>query len=81
MIPGGRTGVTAKLGQQRVFKFALPETASNHYILYWLNGRALDSGQTERQLNLPVSAFSLFLSAEVLLYVLLLYTHGGIVGC
>ena len=31
-IPGERTGVAAKLGDQRFFKVALPETASNHYI-------------------------------------------------
>ena len=59
-IPGERTGVAAKLGERRFFKVALPETGSNHYIFCSLNGRALDSGQLERQLNLPVSAFSLF---------------------
>ena len=59
-IPGEIMGVAAKLGERRFFKVALPETGSNHYIFCSLNGRALDSGQLERQLNLPVSAFSLF---------------------
>ena len=45
-IPGERTGVAAKLGERRFYKVALPETASNHYIFRWLNGRALDSGQS-----------------------------------
>ena len=45
---------------RQFFKVALRETASNLYIFCWLNGRTLDSGQTERQLNLAVSAFSLF---------------------
>ena len=49
-----------KLGERRFFKVALPEMASNHYIFRWLNGRAIDSGQAERQLNPPVSALSLF---------------------
>ena len=59
-IPSDRTGVAAKLGERRFFRVALQETASIGYILCWLNCRALDSGQKERQLNLPVSAFSLF---------------------
>ena len=46
-IHADRTGVAAKLGERRFFKVALPETASNHYIFCWLNGRALDSGQTD----------------------------------
>ena len=79
MIPGERTGVADEVGERRLFKVALPETASNHYIFCWLNGAALDSGQAERQLNPPVSAFSLFFSAVLLYY--LLYTHGEIVGC
>ena len=58
VIPGERMGIAAKLGERRFFKVALPETSSNHYILCRLNGRALDSGQAERQLNPPVSAFS-----------------------
>ena len=43
-------------GERRLFKVALPETASNHYIFCWLSGRALGSGQTERQS--PFSALS-----------------------
>ena len=65
--PGERTGVAAKLGERRFFKFALPENASNHYIFCWLNGRALDSGQTDRQLNPPVSCVFAIFSALVLL--------------
>ena len=45
-IPGEITGVAAKLGELRYFKVALSDTVSNHYILCWLNGRALDSGQS-----------------------------------
>ena len=59
-IPGERTGVAAKLGERRFFKFALPEKASNHYFFCWLNGRALDSGRTDHQLNPPVSVLSHF---------------------
>ena len=45
-IPGERTGVAAKFGERRFFKVVLPETASNHYIFCWFNGRALHSGQS-----------------------------------
>ena len=48
--------------------------------LGWLNGRALDSGQTERQLNLAcLCVFAFFFPCCTA--VLLLNTHGGIVGC
>ena len=68
------------LGERRFFKGALSQTASNRYIFCWLNGRALDSGQTDRQLNLPVSCvFASFFCCSTA--VLLLYKHGGIVGC
>ena len=78
-IPGEIKGVAAKPGKRRFFKVALPKTATNRYIFCWLNGRALDSGQTERQLDPSVSAFSLFL----LLYccTIFVHSHGGIVGC
>ena len=62
-IPGERTGVAAKLGERRFFKVALPETASNHYISFWLSGRALDSGQAERQFKPPCFFFFAFFSA------------------
>ena len=45
-IPGERTGVAAKLDERRFLKVALSETARNNYIVHWLNGRALDSGQS-----------------------------------
>ena len=48
VIPGERTGVADEVGERRLFKVALPETASNHYIFCWLNGIALDSGQSVR---------------------------------
>ena len=69
-IPGERTGVAAKLGERRFFKVSLPETASNHYIPFWLSDRVLDSGQAERQFKSPCLcffAFSFFFFA-VLLY-------------
>ena len=53
-ILGERTGVAAKLGEQRFFKVALPETASNRYIFCWLNGRALDSGQSVSYISLSL---------------------------
>ena len=59
-IPGERTGIAAKLGERRFFKVAVPETASNHYISFWLSGRALDSGQAERQFKSPVSLLFCF---------------------
>ena len=68
-IPGERTGVAAKLGKRRFFKVALPETASNHYISFWLSGRALDSGQAEHQFISPFLRFLLFFSLFILLYV------------
>ena len=74
-IPGV---VAAKPGERRPFKVALPETASNHYVFCWLNGSALHSGQTERQLN-PLSLR--FRYCFCCTAVILLYTHYGIVGC
>ena len=59
-ISGDRTGVTAKLGEGRYFEVALPETANNHYIFCWLNGRVLDPRQTERELNLRLCVFDFF---------------------
>ena len=75
-IPGERTGVAAKLGEQQFFKVALPDMAKNYNIFCWLNGSTLDPGQSVPRLRV----FALF-SAVVLLYILLLCTHGGIVGC
>ena len=43
----------AKLGERRLFKVALPETASNQYFSFWSSGRPLDSGQARRQFNFP----------------------------
>ena len=50
----------AKLGERRLFKVALPEAARNHYISFWLSGRALDSGQAERQEYAAVSLLFFF---------------------
>ena len=57
--PRQRTAVAAKIGERRFSKVAFPETASNHYISVWLGGRALDSGQAERQFQ-PPSFFCYF---------------------
>ena len=69
-IPDESTGVAAKLGERRFFEVALPETASNHYVSFWLSGRALDSGQARVSVQIPLSLlFRFFLfSAVVLLY-------------
>ena len=56
-ISGERTGVAAKIGEKRLFKVALPETTSNHYVSFWLGGIALVSGQAERQFNPSCSVF------------------------
>ena len=87
----------AKLGERRLFKVALPETARNHYIFFWLSGRALDSGQAERQtvqiphpaacyfvVQIPLSllfCFCFFVLYCCTAVVVLLYTHSGLVGC
>ena len=52
-----------------IFKVALPETASNHYISFWLSGRALDSGQAERQFKSPCLCFFACFLLVFLLYV------------
>ena len=58
----------AKLGERRLFKVALPETASNHYFSFWSSGRPLDSGQARRQFNFPTLSllydYSFFFSAN-----------------
>ena len=77
-IPGDRTGVAAKLGERQFFKVAPPETARSHYHTFSVGSTVarsiLDRASVE---SLRVGIFAL-LSAVVLLYVLLLYTHGGI---
>ena len=79
-IPGERTGVAAKLGERRFFKVALPETASNHYIFCF--GSTVERSILDRaSVESPRLCVFAFCSAVVLLYVLLLYTHVGIVGC
>ena len=44
-IPGERVGVAHEFGERLFFRVGLPETANNHYIFFWLSGRALDSGR------------------------------------
>ena len=73
-IPGDRTGVAAKLGERRFFKVTLPETARNHYIFCWLNGRALHSGQAERQLNLPSLRFRFFFCSTAVCTIIIVNT-------
>ena len=63
-----RTGVATKRGERRFFKVALPETADNHYIPFWLSGRALDSGQEER-VQIPLSLIFFLFCRFFLLYV------------
>ena len=53
----------AKLGERRLFKVALPETARNLYICFWLSGRALDSGQSVSSNPPPCLLFFFFLSS------------------
>ena len=68
-IPDARTGIAAKVGERRLFKVALPETASNQYLVHFLLAQRCSARFcTERQLNLPVSALSIFFSVVVLLY-------------
>ena len=67
-MPGERTGVAAKLGERRFFKVALPETATTRYISFWLSGRALDSGQAERQFKSPPFLFFFCLFVSAVLY-------------
>ena len=62
-----------------IFKVALPETASNHYIFCWLNGRALDSGQAERQL-IACLCFFAFFSAVLLYYYCTHMVRSWVVG-
>ena len=68
-IPGERTGV-AELDERGFLKVGLPETANNHYIFFWLSGRALDSGRQKGEFKSPCLrcfAFS-FCYTAVLLY-------------
>ena len=46
-IPGERTGVAPELGERGFLKVGLSETATNHYIFFWLSGRTLDSGRQQ----------------------------------
>ena len=69
-IPGERTGVAPELDERGFLKVGLPETANNHYFLFWLSGRALDSGRQKgefKSLCLCCFAFS-FCYTAVLLY-------------
>ena len=78
-IPGDRTGVAAKLSERRFFKVALPETATNQYSLCGgtVERSILDRGSVESPRLCVVALFPVV----ALLYVFLLYTHSGIVGC
>ena len=44
--PRRQNGRRSQTRRATIFKVALPEMASNHYIFCWLNGRALHSGQS-----------------------------------
>ena len=76
-IPGERTGV-AELDERGFLKVGLPETANNHYIFFWLSGRALDSGRQKGEFKSPCLrcfAFS-FCYTAVLLYNFKTEAHG-----
>ena len=75
-ILGERTGVAAKIGERRFFKVALPETVSVHfYVGSTVERSILDRASVESRLSLR---FCFFFCGTA---VLILYTHGGIVGC
>ena len=75
-ILGERTGVAAKIGERRFFKVALPETVSVHfYVGSTVERSILDRASVESRLSLR---FRFFCCCTA---VLLLCTHGGIVGC
>ena len=48
-IPGEKTGVAPKLGERGFSNVDLPETANNHYLFFWLSGRALDYGRQKSE--------------------------------
>ena len=52
-IPGERTGVAPELDERGFFKVDFPETVNNHYIFFWLSGRALDSGRQNGEFKSP----------------------------
>ena len=71
-IPGERTGV-AELDERGFLKVGLPETANNHYIFFWLSGRALDSGRQKGEFKSPCLCFFAFLPL-LPCFLLLLYS-------
>ena len=78
-IPGERTGVAAKLGERRFSKLL---SRRRQLITTFSVGSKVDRSILDRaSVESPRLCVFVFFSAVVLLYVLLLYTHGGIVGC
>ena len=69
--PRQKNGHRSQTRRATTFQSCPPEMESNHYISFWLSGRALDSGQAERQFKshcLCVFVFSNFIFPAPLTY-------------